>query len=167
MKRSALLLVVALAGLSAGCGAMFGGSRQTVHVDASPSSSVTVMQTGMTQNTPTTLSLPRKDNYVLTFEKDGYEPKKVELQRKMRGGILALDILFTGLLGVVVDAATGSWYKLVPDRVTTVLTKKEGASSNLPETVGVTLSLGKADGPIQNLSVATEAEGVTVLVERR
>ena len=107
MKRSEFVLAVALAGLSAGCGAMFGGSRQTVHVDASPPSSVTVVQTGMTQNTPTTISLPRKDNYVLTFEKDGYEPKKVEVQRKMRGGILVLDILFTGLLGVVVDAATG------------------------------------------------------------
>lgn len=167
MKRSEFVLAVALAGLSAGCGAMFGGSRQTVHVDASPPSSVTVVQTGMTQNTPTTISLPRKDNYVLTFEKDGYEPKKVEVQRKMRGGILVLDILFTGLLGVVVDAATGSWYKLVPDRVTTVLTKKEGAASDLPETVNVTLCLENADAYLQNLSASTDAGGVTVRVERR
>lgn len=167
MKCSVLFLAVALAGLSAGCGAMFGGSRQTVHVDSSPPASVQVVQTGMTQNTPTALSLPRKDNYVLTFEKDGYEARRVEVQRKMRGGILVLDILFTGLIGVVVDASTGSWYKLVPDRVTTVLTKKEGASSDLPETVNVTLCLDNEDEYLQNLSASADASGVTIRVERR
>jgi hypothetical protein len=167
MKHSGRFLFVALlAGFSAGCGMMFGGSRQSVNVDSSPPAEVAVVQTGMVQSTPTVLSRPRKDNYVLTFEKAGYDQKKLELQRKMRGGILVMDILFTGLIGVVVDAATGAWYKLVPDRVTAVLTKKEGSSSALPETVKVTVSLLESDSPVQGVSVESDAPGVTVRVER-
>ncbi len=168
MKIISMLLAVMLAGvLCTGCGAIFGGSRQTVNVDSTPSSSLTVVQTGMTQNTPTTLSLPRKDNYVLTFEKAGYEQKKVEVQRKMRGGILVLDILFTGLIGVVVDGATGSWYKLTPDNVAVSLAKKEGASSELPEKIEVRFSLTGGDEYGQGLAVTSDEPGVTVRVERK
>jgi hypothetical protein len=40
----------------------------------------------------------------------------------MQGGILVLDILFTGLIGVIVDAVTGAWYKLSPETATVSLT---------------------------------------------
>jgi len=163
MKQSGVFLASVMSGLLVtGCGAILGGSRQTVNVDTDPPASVTVVQTGMTQNTPTTLSLLRKDTYVLTFQKVGYDEKKVEIRRKMRGGILAMDILLTGLLGVVVDAATGSWYKLVPEDITVTLTRKQGSSSDLPEWIEISASLVDAG---RTLKVASSQPGVTVRVE--
>jgi hypothetical protein len=165
MKRGGTFLAVGLSGLLAGCGAMFGGSRQTVNVDSDPPASVTVLQTGMTQSTPTTLSLLRKDTYVLTFQKVGYDQKKVEVRRKMRGGILAMDILLTGLLGIVVDAATGSWYKLEPENITVTLTRQPGSSLDLPEKVKVGMSLVNAGRHVQTLKIESDQPGVTVGVE--
>lgn len=151
--------------LCTGCGAIFGGSRQTVQVDSSPQATVTPSPGGMTQTTPSTLSLLRKENYVLTFEKEGYEPKKFELQRKMRGGILALDLLLTGGFGIVVDFVTGSWFKIVPGKLNVVLTKKAGASSQLPDVINVRLSLENDKGPVQGLQVTSDVPGVSVKVE--
>ena len=148
------------------CGTIFGGSRQNVQIDSSPSTvSVTVGQTGMTQTTPTTFSLLRKNNYVLTFRKEGYVSKKFEIQRKIRGGILALDIIFTGIVGVVVDATTGSWYKLSPENVNVVLTKVEGASLDLPETLQLSLSVGEVTGDAHNLQVTSGVPGVSVHIK--
>ncbi|MCI0597341.1 MAG: hypothetical protein L0Z48_12495 [candidate division Zixibacteria bacterium] len=167
MKRGRTFLAVGLSGfLAAGCGAMFGGSRQTVYVDSSPPANVTVTQTGMTQTTPTTLSLARKDSYVLTIQKQGYETRRVEVERKMRGGILAMDILLTGLLGVVVDAATGSWWKLVPERVDVTLPREATGSLDLPETVRVQLGFSEGDEFSQSFSVTADQPGVVVTVEK-
>lgn len=51
-------------------------------------------------------------------------------------------MLFTGLIGVVVDAATGSWNKLRPESATVSLTKVD-ASVEGPDTILVSVSRGK------------------------
>ena len=160
------VVIMTFALVNVGCGAIFGGSRQTVHVDASPSGvSVIASPGGIPQMTPTTFNLERKENYVLIFEKEGYESKKVEIQRGIRGGILALDIIFTGLVGVIVDAATGSWYKLSPESVSITLVKKGGASLDLPETIHISLSVGNANRDTHELRVTSSVPGVSVHVE--
>ena len=80
----------------------------------------------------------------------------------MRGGILALDILYTGLLGVVVDAATGGWWDLSPNDVTLVLERKD-ASLDGPEEVRVELGLEEKGGAA-TMNLSADHEGVTVTV---
>ncbi len=53
-------------------------------------------------------------------------------------GIIILDVLFTGLIGVVVDAATGSWNGLSPESATVALSKIN-ASVDGPEQIVVGL----------------------------
>ena len=72
--------------------------------------------------TPTSLSLERKNNYVLEFSAPGYTTQRVDVQKSLRGGIVVLDIL-GGVLPVIVDAITGGWYKLSPEQVNAMLTK--------------------------------------------
>lgn len=124
------------------CGAIFKGSRQSIQVQTSPSAvSLTLTPSAGNYTTPTTLNVERKNNYVLTFSKEGYEDTKFEIQKHLSGGILALDILFTGLIGVVIDAATGAWYNLKPEAITVNLAR-----------------IGMGPGP-ENIEVAIQPSG--------
>lgn len=53
-----------------------------------------------------------KESYVVTISKEGYEPKKINLECKLNGWYFG-NILFGGLIGfLIVDPATGAMYKL-------------------------------------------------------
>lgn len=109
-KTSAVRIpvVLALAMSAAGCGVMFGGTTKNISVTSAPSAAVITTQpsTGM-YTTPTTLSLERKHAYTLVLRREGYNEAQFQIRKSMRTGPLILDILFTGLIGVIVDAATG------------------------------------------------------------
>jgi hypothetical protein len=98
----------------------------------------------------------------VTATRDGYAPAEATIRKGMRGGILALDILFTGLLGVVVDAATGGWWDLSPNDVTLVLERRD-ASLDGPDEVRVHLALDE-DASTPALNLSADHEGVTVTV---
>ena len=126
MRNRAVVCVVlvSLSVSGSGCGLMMGGSRQVVRAASSPEGAmVTTSPETAETRTPAALNLERKNSYVLTFTKEGYAPAKAELQRETRVGIVIADVLLTALIGVVVDAATGAWYKLSPEVVTVAMEK--------------------------------------------
>jgi len=162
-RRPSLLLCTALLPLSLGaCGLMFGGTHETIQVQSSPDgASVTTTPATGQYTTPTSISLERKNDYSLTFTKDGYSPGHFQIQHHMRGGILALDIIFTGLLGIIPDAATGAWNGLSPQTATVTLTKV--AMIDGPDQIRVGLRIGRTDGR-ETAAIDASAPGVTVRV---
>jgi hypothetical protein len=160
MRRLVAMLAVLLLSALPGCGLMFGGTHQAVSVQSSPEA-VKVTTTPPTGDftTPTTLNLERKNDYSLTFEKEGYTPAHFQIQHHMRGGILALDIIFTGLLGIIPDAATGAWNGLKPETVNVTLTKT--AAIDGPDQIHVGVRVGEKGAAIIEASAP-----VSVRVER-
>jgi hypothetical protein len=67
--------------------------------------------------------------------------------------------LFTGLLGVVVDAATGAWYKLSPETAVVSLTKLVAAGAG-PDSIQVYVTTKGKD-----LRVESSAPGVRLNVQ--
>lgn len=120
-------ILVCIVYLSTGCAVISHGSKQTIPVQSSPNA-VSVGISGMSYTTPTTLELERKNEYVLSFSKDGYESAQIQITKHLSGGYVAADILLTGLLGVVIDGITGAWYNLKPESITVSLSKV----SNIP-----------------------------------
>jgi len=106
------------------------------------------------------MSLERKQDYHLTFSKEGYQSAKVDVEHHMNAGILVLDIL-AGLVGVIVDAATGAWNNLKPNTVQAVLTKTN-ASMEGPETIRVLVEIKGG-----NLNIQSSEPGVGVQVQKR
>ncbi len=153
MKKSLCIIPILLA--SAGCGTIFNGTSQTITAQSSPdAAAVSTQPVTARYTTPASLELERKNSYTLTFEKEGYSPEQFLLQKKLQGGIVALDILFTALIGVVVDAATGAWYQLVPETATVVLTSTDGTG----EPITVTIS---QDGDEFTFKASQSGVGVT------
>lgn len=166
MKRSnsalayAASLATLLTGLS-GCGLILGGgSRQTIQVMASPADTkVSTAPETAEYTAPTTLDLKRNTDYTIRFAKDGYSPASIQLESHVRAGYVVADVLLTGLVGVVVDAASGGWSKLSPETASVTLTKVAMQPGPDSVTVGLTL---RRSGDSNRVAVQSSAPGVTL-----
>ena len=139
------LLTLTLAMSLTGCGVMFGGTTKNISITSAPSAATitTSPQTGTT-TTPTTLSLERKNNYTLIATRDGYNEAQFQIRKSMRTGPLILDILFTGLLGVVVDWAIGGWWDLKPEDANITLERADDNADG-PQLIQVSISSSEDD----------------------
>lgn len=165
-KNGTCAMVLAAAMASTGCGTMFGGSRQLIQAASIPTGASVAAEGAAGSRTPTSLSLERKNNYVLEFSAPGYTTQKVDVQKSLRGGIVVLDIL-GGLLPVIVDAITGGWYKLSPEQVNAMLTKVDAAAPG-PDTIEVTMNLdGTGRSEKTEVGIVSTVPGVSVTVRTR
>ena len=169
-KRStvALTCIMLLAScLFTGCGVMFNGTSQTLQIDSSPDGARISSAPAVGDfTTPASISLERKNSYVLTFEKEGYKPATFTVQKRIKGGIVILDVLLTGLVGVVVDAATGGWYKLTPEAVSVTLTKNGGIGAiDGPDEIEVFVEMSE-DGESETAEIRSSEPGVSITVEK-
>ncbi len=75
--------------------------------------------------TPATVTLPAeagffsKARYKITIEKDGHAPRTFSLDASLDGWVFG-NILFGGLIGLAIDAGTGSMWKLPANMVATL-----------------------------------------------
>ena len=154
---SACLVIAASAALS-GCGVMVNSTHQTIVAASEPSGAeVRAGPPELPYWTPALLTLPRKHEYLLTFDLPGYRTASLEIRHRVNPGIVVADVLFTGGLGIVVDAITGSWYQLAPKRAFVVLEAIEGA-----ERVAVALDL-EGDA----VRIGSSRRGVVIRVYQR
>ncbi len=123
---SRLLAAVALAGLffpGAGCATIVSGEVQKIKVTSEPPGAVVIAEPGKHRvTTPADLALPRGGGpYRLTFEKEGWRPADAPLSKGLNGWLFG-NLFFGGILGIVVDLASGAAYDLSPEEVHVVLT---------------------------------------------
>jgi hypothetical protein len=160
MMHTRILAVLVPSCLLAGCGTILHGSRQDVAVQSSvPGTTVQSSPMSLTAAAPGSLSLERKHNYVLTFTAPGYAPANVSVTNSIGVGTVIADVLLTGLVGVVVDGLTGSWYGLNPETASVTLLKLTGTIG--PDEIHVRLGRVTPQG---RLPVRADAPGVVVEV---
>lgn len=110
MKRLfAVVLLCSLVWMSFGCAALFTSGRGKVSASSNPSGAEVWVNGEKMGQTPVTLRLKTKGEYTVTIKKEGYKEQVFRVTNKVGVGWVVLDIL-AGLLPVIVDAATGSWY---------------------------------------------------------
>lgn len=146
------------------CGTILGGSAQEINVSSNPgAATVEFDRVNRTVTTPAEVELKRKESYQLTFSREGYTTETTVVESNLRVGILVLDILFTGLIGVAIDAGTGAWNALSPENVSVSL-KKQSASAAGPARIDV--RLGTADTGAGAALRVESAEPVAVRIRR-
>jgi hypothetical protein len=117
LRPLSVALVIALL---PGCASIIHGSSQEIALQSNPSGAAVAVNGVRNAQTPATLSLPRKSAHSLEVTLDGYRPFQIQLQRSTSGWVWG-NIAFGGLIGLVVDASTGSMYKLTPDQISAQL----------------------------------------------
>lgn len=122
MRCARTVMVLCLALVLPSCATIAGGgSNQAVTVQSTPApASFTIQSSSGIQmaqgTTPTTVRLPRKNEYQIQITMPGYHPQTAVLTKGINGWIWGN--LFVGwLVGFIVDFASGSAYKLEPSLV--------------------------------------------------
>lgn len=110
------LLLLAAGAAAAGCGALFNSGPARVNFTSTPDNAEVWIDGVRRGTTPIFLELEKKKDHTVTFRKAGYQDMTNPLPRSIKGVYVVFDVL-GGLLPVIVDAATGSWYVLSTDHV--------------------------------------------------
>jgi hypothetical protein len=123
--RASLLAIIA-GSLSLGaCATVTRGTTEQMTFTSEPPAAMRT-STGLTcPTTPCTLDISRKSEFVATFSKDGYRSEDIAVQTRIAGAGaagFAGNVLLGGVVGMGVDAATGSTLEHYPNPVTTRLT---------------------------------------------
>ena len=112
--RRATVLVVSLFVLTidlAGCSLIVQGTRESIDVRSIPPG--VLARSGERQTlTPGELKLKRNKEHTITFEKEGLPTREAKLSWWLLG-----NVVFGGLVGLIVDLATGAGFRLDPTNV--------------------------------------------------
>ena len=116
--------------LASGCATIVKGTTQQIPITSDPLAADIVVDGNLVGQTPTSVSLKRKNDHLLTIQKAGYQPKAVAVVRNVGGAVWG-NIIAGGLIGWGVDAVSGAQYNLVP---VTVSVKLEPQGAAVPAT---------------------------------
>lgn len=112
--RLPLLLVLAL--LVTHCGTIIHGTTQEIGISSTPAQADVFIDGQLVGQTPLVETLERKKRYSISIDVEGYLPYEVVLERKVSAWAFG-NIIFGGLIGLVVDAASGGLYRLSPETI--------------------------------------------------
>ena len=97
-------------------------NEKFISISSNPSGADIVINDQNKGKTPVIVNLKRDLDYTVKIALPGYMPYELNLVSKVDGWIIG-NIVFGGLIGLIVDAASGGMYKLTPDQVHAELRK--------------------------------------------
>jgi hypothetical protein len=110
-----------------GCASIAHGTRQDIVLNSTPASVVKV-DGEIKGVTPVTVALRRGTvTHSVSFEKPGCDPAQAVIEQRFSSWYIG-DILLLSPLGLVLDAANGAMWRLVPERVDATLVCPVAAS---------------------------------------
>lgn len=119
-KYVILLILLFSFTVYSGCATIFSGSRDVIKFTSEPSEAKVLVNGIEEGKTPLTTVLRKGSDYEIQIVKDGFKPKNFTLTYSLGAGWLILDII-GGLVGIIVDAATGNWNEFDKDSFKAVL----------------------------------------------
>jgi hypothetical protein len=140
LNRTTLFALPIVAIGLAGCATIIQGTTQQIGVSSQPSGAVVKVNNQPMGQTPIVLNLKRRDSHTVTIELDGYQPYNQALTRSLSGWV-AGNIIFGGLIGLVVDAATGGMYKLSPEQIAPTLGMRQATLENVDDVLYIAVVL--------------------------
>jgi len=106
------------------CATIFKGNSSKIDLASKPEGAKVFINGNEMGETPVRLKLESKGTYAIEFQMEGYKTKTINVQNHVGAGWIILDVL-CGLVPVIIDAATGSWYELDQKAVTAILEKQQ------------------------------------------
>ncbi len=126
-KVVSVFLLFSFIFLISSCATLFKGTTEEVNFNSDPQRAEVWVNGIKMGETPVALKLESKKTYAIEFKKEGFEPRTYTITNHVGAGWVILDVL-AGLVGVIVDAATGAWYSLDQKNVNAVLKKQQPIS---------------------------------------
>lgn len=110
-------VVLTLCLLSSGCGLLANGTTRRVPVSTQPAGAEVWVDGVYAGLTPLRVAVDPDRMHLIEVRAAGYQPQRFRVESTIRAGYVILDILFTALVGLVVDAVTDGWKVPDPERL--------------------------------------------------
>ncbi len=136
------LTVVFTAIMLTGCATVMNHGSQKVNISSLPIGAGVTIDSKPYGKTPVVAKLARGEHHQVVIELPGYKTYNLALTRKVSGWVWG-NAIIGGVIGVVIDVATGNMYKLTPEQVMAEL-KTESAEqqqANLSDPNAVYVSI--------------------------
>lgn len=132
------------------CASIIHGPTQPIDITSQPSGAKITIDGNLHGTTPHAVLLKRKGRmkgessdkkeYALKIEMDGYFPYEIKLKRELDGWFFG-NILFGGIIGIIVDASNGAMYKLNPNQVIAQMGKQTASNNKGDGTLYIAVTL--------------------------
>ncbi|MCP4146288.1 MAG: PEGA domain-containing protein [bacterium] len=119
-----ILILVSMIFTLTGCATLMKGQYSDLSVSSDPDGAKVFVNGKYAGMTPIKLELKAGEMCTIEFKKDGYKTETREIKNKIGAGWLILDVV-CGIVPVVVDAITGSWYELDQKYVSAILERQQ------------------------------------------
>lgn len=116
MKKLSFVLGLATILVTTNCATIISGSKQTVKFASTPSEASVFIDEVEVGKTPYETKLERKREYAVMIKLDGYRTYETKLTKKFNAWYLG-NILFGGIIGLIIDPITGAIYNLSPKEI--------------------------------------------------
>ena len=124
--------------LLAGCATVTRGTTNQVQITSEPTGAEVRTSLNHTCMTPCTLTIERKAEFSVVYNMPGYQEQIIEVKTQIAGaGVagIAGNVIVGGIVGMGVDAATGSTLEHIPNPVHAILKKATPAPKAGPARV--------------------------------
>lgn len=108
------------------CSSIINGSMASVSVASDPTNAVIKVNGMDGGKTPSVLRLKRGDSHIIELKMEGYNNYKVVTSNSIAGWFWG-NLLCGGIIGIIVDLATGNAYNVEPRVINAQLSKDTGA----------------------------------------
>lgn len=105
------------------CASIINGTKQDIRINSDPTGAQVSID-GIKYTTPVVVKLKRGKNHSLLFTKEGYKPVTMKIDKELNAWVLG-NLIFGGVIGIIIDFADGAAYKLSPKQVNAKLNKKQ------------------------------------------
>lgn len=122
MKKSFISASLAFVLLCSSCATIVSGSKQNVKFESTPSQATIVVDEIEVGKTPFEMKLARKNEHSVVIKLEGYKNFETKLTKKFNAWYLG-NILIGGIIGLIVDPATGAIYNLTPKQINAEMAK--------------------------------------------
>jgi hypothetical protein len=129
MRKTIISGSLALTLLLSSCATIVSGSKQNIKFTCNPSTATIFIDEVEVGKTPFEIKLARKSEHSVLIKLDGYQTYETKLTKKFNAWYIG-NILFGGLIGVIVDPITGAIYNLTPKELNAEMNKGTAFKNN-------------------------------------
>lgn len=121
-----VVVLVAACCMFSGCASIIHGGYQSVDITSQPAGAQVIIDGKNVGLTPKTIELRRKGRakdemkpkkeYIVKIQLDGYMAYEMKVKRELDAWFFG-NLIFGGVIGMIIDASDGAMYKLTPNQV--------------------------------------------------
>ena len=115
-KGAGIFLLVSFLSLHINCASIISGSDQEVRIMSEPAGAKVRINGILRGKTPAVIDLERKRRHDIQIEHEGFETSIQSTRRGFNWWFVG-NVIFGGLIGMIMDFANGSVYKIKPDEI--------------------------------------------------